>query len=83
MQAQWVCHDKAYWRKLCNLDGTALPIVTAGISDTMMDAVKDCVDFAHKHTLPTLLITAGKDKIVDNVGAREFHKRSKTPADKK
>lgn len=83
MQAQWVCHDKNYWRKLNFIDGTALPIVSGGICDGMADAVGDTVAFAHKHTLPTLVLTAGKDKIVDNVGAREFYKNIKTPTDQK
>lgn len=43
----------------------------------------DIHDHSHKHTLPTLLIIGGKDKIVDNAGAREFYKNIKTPSDMK
>ena len=83
MNVQWVCHEKAYFRKLLDLNGTQCPFVSGGISCSMMDCLKDIDDFSHRHTLPTLLITAGKDKVVDNSGARDFHKNAKTPPDLK
>lgn len=83
MQAHWVCHDPMYWRKLQYVDGTALAVVSGGLGWSMMYAVSDCVNFAHRHTLPTLVVTAGKDKVVDNKGARDFIAKIKTPADKK
>jgi len=56
------------------IDGTALPIISGGVADSMMHAVYDVNAFAHKHNLPVLVLTGGKDKIVDNVGARDFIK---------
>lgn len=83
MQGQWVCHDPHYWKKMNVIDGTAMPIISGGVAWTMMEAIGDVNTFAHRHTLPTLILTGGKDKIVDNAGAREFFKNIKTPADKK
>lgn len=83
MQAQWISHDKHYWRKLNYFDGTQIPLVSGGIALSMMEAIADVHDFQHTHTYPTLLLTGGKDKIVDNKGARDFHSKIKTPADLK
>lgn len=83
MQAQWISHDKHYWKKLNYFDGTSIPLISGGIALSFMEAITDVHDNQHKHTTPTLLLTGGKDKIVDNKGAREFHKNISTPADLK
>jgi hypothetical protein len=41
-------HDKAYWARLLNIDGTACPIISAGIVNSMMDSCVDIKDNAHK-----------------------------------
>ena len=83
MNVQWVCHEKAYFKKLMDMNGTQCALISGGISCSMMDCLNDIGHFSHRHTLPTLLITAGKDKVVDNLGAREFYKNAKTPPDLK
>ena len=60
-----------------------LPIISGGISISMMDNIRDVNHFAPKHTLPTLVFNAGKDKIVDIKGALDFYKKIKTPDDMK
>ena len=51
-----------------------MALISGGISVGMMDKIDDVRDNYSKHTLPVLLLTAGKDKVVDNKGAREFFK---------
>ena len=48
--------------------------MSGGICVSMLDKIKDIKDNWQKHTLPTLVLTAGKDKIIDNAGARDFFK---------
>lgn len=83
LQAHWVCHDKKYWKRLNELDGTQAPFVNARMVTSMGDSIRDIKDNAHKHEVPVLIMLAGKDKIVDNQGARDFYAKIKTPADKK
>ena len=79
----WISHDKSYYRKLMVLTGTAMPMMSAGLASSMDTCIQDLKANRKKHTLPTLVLTGGKDKVVDNVGAREFYKHINTPADKK
>ena len=83
MQAQWICHEKKYWQKMQGVDGTQMALISGGVSVSMMDKIDDIKANYDKHTLPVLLLTAGKDKVVDNKGAREFFKHIKTPESKK
>jgi|TARA_B110001450_G_C17549018_1_gene451846 hypothetical protein len=39
MNAQWMSHDKTYWSKLMNIDGTVAPIISGGIAQSMIDSV--------------------------------------------
>lgn len=39
MNAQWMSHDKTYWSKLMNIDGTVPPIISGGICVSMMESV--------------------------------------------
>jgi hypothetical protein len=32
-------HDKTYWSKLMNIDGTVAPIISGGIAQSMIDSV--------------------------------------------
>ena len=41
-------HDKTYWARLMNLDGTVAPIVSAGIINSMADSCVDIKDNAKK-----------------------------------
>ena len=83
INVHWVCHEKAYFKKLMDMNGTVFPLLSGGISCSMIDCINDVGTFSHRHTLPVLLLTAGKDKVVDNLGAREFYKNAKTPPDLK
>ena len=65
----WVSKCKHYHRKIHTIDGMCLPIISGGISISMMDNIRDVNQFASRHTLPTLIFNAGKDKIVDIKGA--------------
>ena len=80
---QWVCHDKNYWRKLQVVDGTRSALMSGGVCVSMLDKIKDIKDNFSRHSLPTLVLTADKDKIVDNKGARDFFANIKTPPDLK
>ncbi len=73
MQAQWLSHDKNYWRKVNYFDGTAIPLVSSDIIQGFDDSIKDIAENRHKHTLPVLVMMGGKDKIIDNAGGLEFH----------
>lgn len=54
-------------------DGTSIPIFSGGIAVSMIESINDIQDNYASHKLPSLIITAGKDKLVDNKGARTFH----------
>ena len=41
LQAHWVCHDKNYWRKLNDFDGTCAPFINARIADSMGSGIRD------------------------------------------
>ena len=46
---------------------------------SLMDVEDNAKSFKH----PYLLLLADKDKIIDNAGAQEWHKKTSTPSDKK
>ena len=48
LPAHWMSHDKTYWARLMNIDGTVTPIVSAGIVNSMMDSCVDIKDNAKK-----------------------------------
>lgn len=83
LQGHWLSHDKAYWARLMNIDGTVAPIVSGGIVYSMLTSVKDVQDNTKTMKLPYLLLLAGKDKIIDNVAARAWDRNTSTPASKK
>ena len=47
LQAHWVCHDKNYWRRLNELDGTQAPFVNGKIVESMTDSIRDIAANAH------------------------------------
>ena len=83
LPVQWLCHDKKFIRRALTFDHTATPHLSGGILKSWIEAIMDIQDNSSKHTLPTLILTAGKDKFVDNKGAREFFKNIKTPSNLK
>ena len=48
LQAHWVCHDKNYWRRLNEFDGTVAPFINAKIADSMGEAIRDIKANTHK-----------------------------------
>ena len=48
LPAHWMCHDKTYWARLMNIDGTCAPVVSGGIVNSMMDSCVDINDNAKK-----------------------------------
>lgn len=48
---------------------------------SMDHSIMDVQDHAKSFKHPYLLLLADKDKIVDNAGAQEFYKKTKTPND--
>lgn len=83
MNAQWMSHDKTYWGKLMNIDGTVAPIVSGGIVNSMINSVNDISANSKNMKYPYMLMLASKDIVVDNKGAQDWHKKTATPADKK
>ena len=49
----------------------------------MIDSVQDIENNAKYMNYPYLLLLASKDIVVDNKGAQDFHKATKTHKDKK
>ena len=49
----------------------------------MIDSVQDISDNAKHMNYPYLLLLASSDIVVDNKGAQDFHKVTKTHKDKK
>lgn len=74
---------KNYYRKVMQIDCTNVPIISIGIIKSMSQAIHDLHTFAKDHTIPTLVLNAGKDKIVDIKGGREFYTNIGTPSDMK
>ena len=79
----WVCTDKQYFRKIMFIDGQAVPFASANAIKSMDDAIMD-IKHNYKATSNSfLMILAGKDKLVDNHGGREFYSKTGTPSDRK
>jgi len=76
-------HDKTYWSKLMNIDGTVAPVISGGICDSMVSSVQDIKDNAKNMKYPYMLLLASKDIVVDNKGAQDWHKLTSTHKDKK
>ena len=73
LQVSWLSKCKLFWRNSMSvLNGTTHPTVSGQSFSSMVDCVQDVQDNQHNHTVPYLLLLAGKDKIVDNVGANNF-----------
>lgn len=66
----WLTKDMRYFRKLMNVDGRGMPIVSPRIIKSMVETLNDAQSNAKKFDLSFQMIVGGKDKIVDNAGAR-------------
>ena len=78
-----MCHDKTYFAKLMNIDGTCAPIISGGIACSMIDSLQDIHDNASKMEYPYLMLLASKDIVVNNKEAIAWNKKTKTKDDKK
>ena len=65
------------------VDATCAPFITAGCAASMVEGVLDVHSSYNAHTLPLLVLTAQKEKIVSNVGANRFYSKCATPKDRK
>ena len=83
LKVQWICHDRNYWRKLMRVDATCAPFITAGCGASMVEGILDVHSSYKAHTLPLLVMTAQKEKIVSNTGANRFYTKCATPKDRK
>ena len=63
-----VTHDPLYFYKLMYLDGTNASSISGGIIDSICTAIDDIMLNLKSQKHPNfLLLTAGKDKIADNI----------------
>ena len=60
------------------MDGTNVTYVAPKTCESMASSISDIHAYSSRHTLSTLLLVAGKDKIVDNKGARDFYSNIKS-----
>mmetsp|Transcript_16955 Transcript_16955/g.26113 ORF Transcript_16955/g.26113 Transcript_16955/m.26113 type:complete len:212 (-) Transcript_16955:405-1040(-) len=69
----WITHSKYYWvHLLSEFDGKGIAITSPGILAAWIDAIHDIEANYDAHQLPFLIVIGGKDKVVDNLGARKL-----------
>ena len=83
VQVHWLCMCKYYYRRVMQIDCTTLPVVSIGVIKSWDQAIHDIHTFAKNHTIPTLVLNAGKDKIVDIKGGRDFYTNISTASELK
>jgi len=79
----WGTHNKNYFRSLMCTDASSSPVLSPGNLVGCMQAMDDVAHQAKAHKYSFLMMTAGKDKLVENKAAVTFYSKCGTTAAKK